>query len=471
MTQNAAQNALLVTADREVSHPVISLLARTGLRAVLVKDVSSARQKLDLCPWRLVVVDAQEDASTMGLLTDLRTGDPELPVFALCPNGDLRQAVRAMQAGATDVLERPLDAEALEKALGPWLPSREVDLAAAEEEDQRCMYRIAGSSDALRRTLELGRKVAASTAPVLITGESGTGKELLAYLVHRASARQKNPYVRVNCAALSESLMESELFGHERGAFTGAHEQRKGRFELAHRGTLLLDEISETSDRLQAELLRVLEQQDFERVGGSESVNVNVRVVCTSNRPLGEEVRRGKFRADLYYRIHGVHLHMPALRERIEDIPELVWHFVNLYAGETGRQITNLDGEMLRLMESCPWPGNVRQLRNVVRAALILGTGSTLNLDGMDELQRELRQGAGPAATACRTLSLQDLERQAILEALKRTNSHQAKAARMLGISDRTLRDKLRRYREDGQLETDDDKTTGEDSWLAHRAS
>ena len=470
MTQHAAQNALILTADREVSHAVVSLLARTGLRAVLVKDAPAARQKLDLCPWRLVVVDADDAGATTDLLADLRTGDPELPIFAICPAGEFRRAIRAMQAGATDVLERPLDPEALEEMIHPWLPSREVDLAAAEEEDQRCMYRIAGSSDVLQRTLELGRKVASSTAPVLITGESGTGKELLAYLVHRASARRKNAYVRVNCAALSESLMESELFGHERGAFTGAHEQRKGRFELAHRGTLLLDEISETSDRLQAELLRVLEQQDFERVGGSESVSVNVRVICTSNRPLSEDVRRGKFRSDLYYRIHGVHLHMPALRERIEDIPELAWHFVNLYAGETGRRITDLDGEMLRLMESCPWPGNVRQLRNVVRAALILGEGSTLDLDGMAELQRELSQGAGPAAAACRTLSLQDLERQAILEALKRTKSHQAKAARILGISDRTLRDKLRRYREDGQLETED-TNQGEDSWLANRAS
>jgi len=253
----------------------------------------------------------------------------------------------------------------------------------------------------------------------------------------------------VNCAALSESLLESELFGHERGAFTGAVARRKGKFELAHGGTLLLDEISETGPRLQAELLRVLEQQDFERVGGSESVRVDVRVISTTNRDLAAEVRRGNFRGDLYYRINGVELRMPPLRERLEDIPILVWHFVNLYAREVRRRITKLDPQMLERFRRWSWPGNVRQLRNVVRAALILGDGPTLSLPEGLEAEQTLPLPDAPRSS---TLSLRELERQAIFEALRRTESHHAKAARLLGITDRTLREKLRRYRREGHL-------------------
>jgi DNA-binding NtrC family response regulator len=253
--------------------------------------------------------------------------------------------------------------------------------------------------------------------------------------------------------------LESELFGHERGAFTGAVQQRKGRFERAHGGTLLLDEISETSPRLQAELLRVLEQQDFERVGGSELVRVNVRVVCTSNRDLAAEVQRGCFRRDLYYRISGIHLTVPALRQRKADLPVLVWHFVNLYAREVRRRVDRLDPAMLEAFERHTWPGNVRELRNVVRTALILGEGPTLTLAKGQDLARGTLTGGATAGTS---LSLQELERQAIFEALRRTKSHQAKAAMLLGITDRTLREKLRRYRQDGQSQP-----VGEASWLA----
>jgi DNA-binding NtrC family response regulator len=295
--------------------------------------------------------------------------------------------------------------------------------------------------------------------PVLITGESGTGKELVSYYVHRASSRANGPYIRVNCAALSESLLESELFGHERGAFTGAISRRKGRFERAHGGTLLLDEVSETTPRLQAELLRVLEQQDFERVGGSEPVRVNVRVICTSNRNLLGAVRRGRFRRDLYYRIRGIHLQLPPLRQRREDIPVLVWHFVNVYAREARRRIETLDPAMLKAFEAHDWPGNVRELRNVVRTALILGDGQTLSLAN----GQHLGQDAGnPGVGGASDLSLQQLEKQAIFEALRRTKSHQAKAAGLLGITDRTLREKLRRYRRDGEA-----VPAGETRWLA----
>jgi DNA-binding NtrC family response regulator len=306
-------------------------------------------------------------------------------------------------------------------------------------------YDIAGGSENLMKIVALARKVAPTSAPVLITGESGTGKELISSMVHGESDRAAGPYIYVNCAAISESLLESELFGHERGAFTGAHDRRIGHFERADGGTLLLDEISETTPKLQAELLRVLEQQDFQRVGGTQTVSVNVRIISTSNRNLAKEVSRGRFRKDLYYRLGGIHLFLPPLRERNGDIPDIVRHFVDLYAHETDRRIVSFDKKMMETFEQYDWPGNVRQLRNVVRGALILGEGQTLSIDGLPSLGADLQPDSESESS---TLQLREIERRTILEALRRTQRNQVKAARLLGISDRTLRDKLRRYKD-----------------------
>jgi two-component system, NtrC family, response regulator AtoC len=333
-----------------------------------------------------------------------------------------------------------------------------VSLAADETSDARATdaelcrrYEIAGSSENLMEIVSLARKVAPTSAPVLITGESGTGKELVSCMIHGESNRSDAPYIYVNCAAISESLLESELFGHEKGSFTGAHDRRIGRFERADGGTLLLDEISETTPKLQAELLRVLEQQNFERVGGVETINVDVRIISTSNRNLAQEVTRGRFRKDLYYRLGGIHLFLPPLRERCSDIRDIVWHFVNLYASETNRRITSLDEKMIELFAQYDWPGNVRQLRNVVRGALILGEGKKLSLDGAPTLGADLESDVESESS---TLHLREIERRTILEALRRTQRNQAKAALLLGISDRTLRDKLRRYKDADKLQT-----------------
>lgn len=333
----------------------------------------------------------------------------------------------------------------------------EMPQAASADGDICRRYQLTGSSENFMEAIALARKVAPTSVPVLITGESGTGKELVSCLIHGESVRSDGPFISMNCSAISESLLESELFGHEKGAFTGAHERRIGRFERADGGTLLLDEISETTPRLQAELLRVLEQQDFDRVGGTETVRVDVRVISTSNRDLVRQVARGRFRKDLYYRIGGVHLFLPPLRERKEDIPALVWYFISLYAPEVRRRITALDKRMMDLFNQYDWPGNVRQLRNVVRGALILGEGTKLSLDGAPSLIAEVQPLEAPATS---TLHLREIERRTILEALRRTKRNQVKAARLLGITDRTLREKLRRYREAGQLQT-----TGESTW------
>jgi len=289
----------------------------------------------------------------------------------------------------------------------------------------------------------------------LIAGQSGTGKELIAQLIHAESRRAGGPFVKVNCAALNDGLLESELFGHEKGAFTGASRRHKGRFERASGGTLLLDEITETQPRFQAKLLRVLEQMSFERVGGAEDISVNVRVLSTTNTDILAEVESGRFRADLYYRLASVKLTVPPLCQRKEDIIPLTWLFVNEFGHEAKRPITSIDTTTLEILHNCDWPGNVRQLRNVIRTALIFGDGEVLSLADAPWLIEEL-QPRRTVDSSDRFLSgessLEELERRAILATLRRTDGNKAKAAKVLGISDRTLRDKVKRYERAGEL-------------------
>jgi DNA-binding NtrC family response regulator len=544
-------NVLIVDDDPEVVHFMLELLARKGIRGHLAKDEKNALEFLDrgncdvvfiregiarpaagqqgrVCSGTLTSDEPDEPrplrAGGYELLRQIRTNWPELPVIMIgdprlaTQSGDneggkaktkrqdrssatagelaelLRRwtqaAVRAVRNGCCDFLMKPLVAEKTEIMLDTLLPNHKVATAASAQEEAHCLYRIVGKSTKLVQTVDSAGRIAPTSAPVLIIGESGTGKELFSYLIHHRSKRAQGPYVRVNCAALSDSLLESELFGHEKGAFTGAYTQRKGRFETAHGGTLLLDEITETPARFQAKLLRVLEQQDFERVGGNENVRVDVRIVSTTNKNIVKEVEEGRFREDLYYRLSGIRLVIAPLKERKEDLEDLVWHFVNLYAREARRRITKLDAVMMDIFANYHWPGNVRQLRNVVRTALIFGVGETLSLadaswlvDGIppyNNLQKcgsdELQAAAGvrdvnhPEQTReerpdddfnCRHehsglggVRLELIERRAILDTLRQTAGNRTKAAKVLGISDRTLRDKVRRYREQGCLQS-----------------
>jgi len=451
MTAAPCHNVLLVEPDGPTTRTVLEALAGRGVRGVAARDLAQAEERFEADDWDLVLCDLSVPGGGLEVVRRLKDRDPELPVVLLAEDCDRETAVRAVREGCADVLSRPVPRQALNALLDRVAPGHEVSVVA--DADAKA-YRIVGRSPRLGEAVALARKVAPTSVPVLICGESGTGKELFAHLIHRASRRARGPQVRVNCAAVSESLLESELFGHERGAFTGAVSRRKGRFELASGGTLLLDEITETGPRLQAELLRVLEQQDFQRVGGSTPVCVNVRIVSTTNRDLPALVREGRFRPDLYYRLAGVRIHIPALRHRREDLPVLVRHFVNQFAGETQRRITRFDPEMMDLFDGYAWPGNVRQLRNVVRTALILGEGEVLSLAEAPWLVAELSQTATPAQE--RSLRLEDVERRTILEALRLTDSHRARAAELLGISDRTLRAKLRRWRQDHGLDREE---------------
>jgi len=469
---------LIVDDDPVTIRLMLEILARKGIGAQLANDARAAIEVLDKSPCDLAFISTPSRHGTgqsndLELINEMRSRSPEMPVIVMACSRDggtetdllgarTRAAVRAIRAGCRDFLLKPLDRPTIESLIETLLPSRPVATAASAQEANRSLYHIVGRSPELVRTVALAERIAPTSVPVLISGESGTGKELVALLVHHKSRRALGPFVRVNCAALSDTLLESELFGHEKGAFTGAYTQRKGRFEMAHGGTLLLDEISETPVHFQAKLLRILEQQEFERVGGNENIKVNVRIISTTNRDLVQEVQAGRFRADLYYRLSTARIVLAPLRERREDLPELVWHFVNLYARESQRFITELDPVMMDIFAKYPWPGNIRQVRNVVLTSLILGVGTTLSLADVswlfDELQpltqcgpgqrsagRDTGIDGGPSAIGGRSLA--DLERQAILETLRQTSGNQTKAARVLGISDRTLREKMRRYR------------------------
>ncbi len=496
--KDGTANVLIVDSDTEQVRLVLQTLARKGIRANLANDKKTAVDFLDSNDCDLVFTSADIDRPRDGfeLLEQIRANLPELPVIMMwspsCStsrNGrpvkdqepaqqDRRQivetAVRAVRAGCCDFLVKPLDCQDLEALLDTFLPNYRVSTVATAQDGSRWLYRIVGRSPKLIQTVRLAQRVAPTSVPVLVSGESGTGKELISFLIHQKSKRALGAYIKVNCAALSDSLLESELFGHEKGAFTGAYTQRKGRFELASGGTLLLDEITETPVRFQAKLLRLIEQQEFERVGGNENIRVNVRIISTTNKDLPEQVRQGRFRQDLYYRLSAVRLVVSPLRERIEDLPELVWHFVNLYAREANRRIAKLDPVMMDIFAKYDWPGNVRQLRNVVVTSLILGVGPVLSLADVswlfDELQpvpqrdsswvrRDESCSQQTSHSLCNTqhqgnlggIPLEQLERLAILDTLRQTDGNQAKAAKVLGISDRTLRDKVRRYGQDSR--------------------
>ena len=529
-------SVLIVDNDPAGTRFMLEILARKGIGANPVDDEKAAIDFLEKNSCDLVFISnkisqgshkaGSQPHHTFELLGKIRANSPELPVVMMaeldseCPyhptshprfRGDrlapaeaggrvtrdvlrlvTQAAVKAICMGCSDFLIKPLDRQIIESLLDTFLPNHSVCTVASAQEGSRYLYQIVGKSPKLIQIVNLAERIAPTSAPVLISGESGTGKELISFLIHRKSKRAQRPYIKVNCVALSDSLLESELFGHEKGAFTGAYTQRKGRFEMAHSGTLLLDEITETPLKFQAKLLRILEQQEFERVGGNENIRINVRIISTTNKDLLEEVKLGRFRQDLYYRLSGVRLVIPPLRQRHEDLPELVWHFVNLCARDTQRRITKLDPAMMNIFTEYHWPGNVRQLRNVVLTSLILGVGPTLSLADVswlfDELQplpqagptmderrwtmddgRLLSPCVGfpqggvphrgepvPAEAGMPRLSYQGLggiplaqiEREAILDTLRQTAGNQTKAAKVLGISDRTLRDKIRRYRQ-----------------------
>jgi DNA-binding NtrC family response regulator len=369
--------------------------------------------------------------------------------------GTVESAVEAMKAGAFDYALKPFDLEELEMKVERALEHRRliVRLQAYDRETIIPKFEnIVGESPQMKEVFRTIEKVARSNATVIILGETGVGKELVAEALHRNSSRADRPFVKMNCAALHESLLESELFGHERGAFTGADRQRTGRFELANEGTLFLDEIGNMSASTQTKVLRVLQEREFERLGGSRTIKVDVRVVAATNKNLEDEVRRGDFREDLYYRLNVVNLKVPALRERKEDIIPLASYFIQRFAAELKKDVRGLEPNAVKSLKRHTWPGNIRELENAIERAVLMCEGHFINDEDLNLFPAGAASPAGDNVTSLNLrlppngINLDDLEKLAILEALRISNWVQKDAASFLGISSRVMNYKVAKY-------------------------
>jgi len=396
----------------------------------------------------------------VGLLREMRRLGLDVPVIIMTAYASVPTAVEAMKLGAFDYVQKPFNADELEilieRAMRESRIVRENEVMRRTIEDLQNQQVLVGESPAMRTVIEKIQRVANSSATVLIIGESGTGKELVARAIHAASPRRNQPMLCVNCAALSPTLLESELFGHEKGAFTGADRTRKGRFELADGGTLLLDEVSEMDIGLQAKLLRVLQEREFERVGSSITRRVDVRVIATTNRDLRDWSAKARFREDLYYRLSVLPIEVPPLRERREDIPLLLEHFVACITGREAQRRPKFSDDAMRLLSEYDWPGNVRELQNLCERICVLEAGRTVTAQTLQPLlSGPIKTSSAPSDTVVyRDGSiLADAERDLILKTLRRFNGHREKTARALGIGLRTLGLKLKKWREEGTFE------------------
>ncbi len=432
-------------------------LSRAGHRPVLVASVEEAMRVIARSPIDLIIADYRMPGLTgLDILAQLEKEGYRVPVIIMTGNAGVEQAVTAITSGAIDYLTAPIHAETLEIAVRQALEvvqlRRQNETFRQEIVKLRGRRTLVGDSEAFRRTMEIVGAVAGSGATVLLQGESGTGKELFARAIHDQSPRADEPFITVNCAALPEGLLESALFGHEKGAFAGATVREAGAFERAHRGTVLLDEISGVRLDLQSKLLRVIEEQEFERAGGHEPIQVDVRVIATTNRDLRAEVQAGRFRGDLYYRLNVVPVRTPSLRERLDDIPRLAQYFLVRSAVLKGGPPPTLAAETLEALQRYPWPGNVRELANAIERAVILCRGTVLYPSDFDQQIRRAAEHpprpafvpdlAGPGAGTV-DYNLDAIERLAIERALAATGGNRTRAARLLGISERTLRNKL----------------------------
>lgn len=426
-----------------------------GYRVTVADDGRKAVEKVKQGPFDLILMDVRMTVmSGIEALKQIKAYNPAIPVLIMTAYSSVSTAVETLKAGAYDYLTKPLDFEGLQLTL-----ERALEHSALKAENRALreelrtgfnMSNIIGKSRAMRELIDMVAMVSPSDATVLITGESGTGKELVAKSIHANSRRNEKGFVVVNCAALTETLLESELFGHEKGAFTGADRRREGRFMQADQGTIFLDEIGEMSHVMQAKLLRVLQEKEIQRVGGAETLPVDVRIIAATNRDLQQEVAEGNFREDLYYRLNVVTLTVPPLRERSDDIPLLAAYFLEKYAARNRKQLKGFTPVAMDALIKYDWPGNVRELENAVERAVILSTGEYLTekvfpLSILQDYDGESNT-SGVRSDPEEPRSLEAVERQAIMDALKASGGNKSEAARMLGINRKTLYTKLKTY-------------------------
>jgi two-component system, NtrC family, response regulator AtoC len=445
-----AETRILILDDDALIRTVLSeRLERSGNKVRVAGSIAEARVLLRTGVPDLALLDMKlPDGEGTDLLPEL-IGELDVPVIMMTAHATVQSAVAALKQGARDLLEKPISYERLDASVAAALEvtalRREV---RALREQGRGDDLVVGSSPGMQELFRLVERVApAENTTVLIEGETGTGKGVIARLIHRLSPRARQPFVNVTCTSLAETIMESELFGHEKGAFTDARTMKRGLVELADHGTLFLDEIGELSPRLQGKLLQFIEDRTFRRVGGTRDLSVDTRLVTATNRDLEADVSAGKFRPDLFYRLRVVPLYLPALRERSSDVPDLARHFLAQYSRDLGKKVRRIDPDALELLRSYAWPGNVRELRNVIERSVLLADGDALTAAALPpEVRQPRRTGDTAIDMGPDGLDIEALERTLLREALRRAEGNRTTAGRLLGLSRHQIRNRLKKY-------------------------
>ena len=447
----------ILVVDDEKNYLVVleALLGSEGYETVTVDNAHDALELIRDSDLDLIITDMKMPRMTgMQLLEETKKVKPELPVIMMTAYGTIEMAVEAMKKQAYDYITKPFRNEELKltirKALENYRLIKENKRLSQALSDRYRYGNIIGKSKPMLQVYDLIDKVSQSRASVLITGSSGTGKELIAKAIHYNGPRKDGPFISINCGALTETLLESELFGHEKGAFTGAVAMKKGRFELADGGTIFLDEVGEMPPPLQVKLLRVLQEMEFERVGGTRTIKVDVRVLSASNRNVKEDVAEGRFRDDLFYRLNVIHIEVPPLRERLEDIVLLVNHFIDKYRQDEGKNRIELSPEAWKALYDYAWPGNIRELENVIERAVVLTSGGIIGVEDLpDEVlgkQRELDIDVFIPPDAPLQKTLEEIEEKLIRRALRECKNVQSHAATTLGITKSLIQHKMKKY-------------------------
>ncbi|MBB5020719.1 sigma-54-dependent transcriptional regulator [Desulfurispira natronophila] len=460
MSENANQQVLVVDDQRSSLESISRALEKKGYATHKAENYLEAQTKFSRYKHPVVVTDLNlPDGTGLDLVSFIKGVHPRSEVIVVTAYGSVETAVEAMKSGAFDYVAKPVNlaelralvAQAWQKATASRNDNSELESEVSSGENSGRFPLLIGQSKAMLQVFEKLTTVSPTRASVLLLGESGTGKELIAQAIHDASERSHKPYLAINCSAFSEGLLESELFGHEKGSFTGALKQTKGKFELANGGTLFLDEIGEISSAMQVRLLRVLENREIMRVGGADNISIDVRIIAATNKDLDKEVRKGNFREDLYYRLKVVVIEVPPLRERKSDIPLLVSYFVKSFAAENNRIIRGISTETMEILKNIPWKGNVRELRNCIENMVIFSRNDVLT---NDDIPSEYREQTYIDTTSIEPehidisvgMTMEEIEKEAIVNTLNKVQGNRTQAARMLGIGLRTLQRKIKQF-------------------------
>ncbi len=448
-------SVLIVDDERNYLFVLEDLLTDEGYHVLTASSGNEAVEILSNQKVDAVLSDIKMPGMNgIELLERVMANDPGLPVILMTAFAEVDQAVSAMKKGAIDHIQKPFDNDDIKRAVARAVQKRRMDgnlRRISSSESDPIWGSIIGESDAMDQVFQIVKRVADTSATVLISGESGTGKEVIAKALHRASSRASKPFVSINCAAIPETLLESELFGYEKGAFTGAISTKQGKFEIADNGVLFLDEIGEMSLNLQVKLLRILQEQEFQRVGGNRDIRVDVRVIAATNKVLRDQVETGLFRSDLYFRLNVVHVTMPPLRERIKDIPLLITYFLKKFSERLGRNILEITPETMAALCSYSWPGNVRELENAMEYAILMSRGHFITIE---DLPNQVRSAKASSLSLDLSLeqnaglmdALDAMEEKMIKDALRKAGNIQAQAAKILGISRSNLQYKMKKY-------------------------